>query len=127
MSFGSIMFLIEQQSKSSPTFEIKKKKNKIKSKPPTKKPKQLKVRNINRGKKGLQRIEKLSLRDGWNCKYCNIGLTQKTATIDHVIPRSKGGRRTLQNEVLSCSICNNQKDNKTLEDFLKGRGYDDKQ
>lgn len=34
---------------------------------------------------------------------------RKSATFDHVIPKSKGGRRTAQNIVLACQDCNELK------------------
>lgn len=46
------------------------------------------------------------------CKYCGIILTVETATIDHVIPMSKGGTNAKDNLVLSCQKCNSQKGSK---------------
>jgi hypothetical protein len=48
-------------------------------------------------------------RDGWCCAYCGDFLTMDTATIDHVIPTSRGGPDELVNTVLSCLPCNAQK------------------
>ena len=43
------------------------------------------------------------------CHYCHKPLTYKTATIEHIVPWSKGGRYTEENLVLSCGKCNNRK------------------
>jgi len=51
-------------------------------------------------------------RDGHKCQYC--GATRRL-TIDHVIPRSKGGKDTWQNLVVACSKCNTLKGDKFLE------------
>lgn len=54
-------------------------------------------------------------RDKFKCVYC--GEQNKTKlTIDHVIPKSKGGSNSWQNLVTCCKSCNIKKDNKTLEE-----------
>ncbi|MSV45674.1 MAG: HNH endonuclease [Actinobacteria bacterium] len=45
-------------------------------------------------------------RDGWACQYCG---TRSSLTVDHVIPRSKGGLSTWENIVASCAPCNRRK------------------
>lgn len=45
-------------------------------------------------------------RDGWTCAYCGKCLTQETATIEHVLPLSRGGRDAIKNMVLACRSCN---------------------
>jgi 5-methylcytosine-specific restriction endonuclease McrA len=46
---------------------------------------------------------------GYYCVYCGIDGTRKELTVDHVIPRSKGGGSKRENLVLSCRECNNIK------------------
>ena len=41
-----------------------------------------------------------------NCHYCGIFLEQKYITIDHIIPKTKGGKELRQNKVFACSLCN---------------------
>jgi 5-methylcytosine-specific restriction endonuclease McrA len=52
-------------------------------------------------------------RDKYVCQYCGIDLCDKTATIDHIIPKSKGGGSTWVNMVASCKDCNLAKGNRT--------------
>lgn len=52
-------------------------------------------------------------RDGYKCGYCS---STRNLTIDHIIPRSKGGENTWQNLVTCCSRCNSLKDNKKAEE-----------
>jgi 5-methylcytosine-specific restriction endonuclease McrA len=52
-------------------------------------------------------------RDDYECQYCG---TKKDLTIDHVIPRSKGGKDTWNNLVCACTTCNVKKGNKLLKD-----------
>jgi 5-methylcytosine-specific restriction endonuclease McrA len=46
-------------------------------------------------------------RDGWACQYC--GSERGNLTIDHVIPRSKGGTSSWDNIVTCCAPCNRRK------------------
>jgi 5-methylcytosine-specific restriction endonuclease McrA len=46
-------------------------------------------------------------RDRWTCQYC--GTVRSTLTVDHVIPRSKGGPSSWDNIVASCAPCNRRK------------------
>ena len=54
-------------------------------------------------------------RDGHTCQYC--GYKGPNLTIDHILPRSRGGQDTWQNLVTSCLSCNNCKDNLTPEEW----------
>ncbi len=51
-------------------------------------------------------------RDGYKCQYCNA---TRRLTIDHVVPKSKGGDESFHNLVVACSSCNTKKGNKLLE------------
>jgi 5-methylcytosine-specific restriction endonuclease McrA len=46
-------------------------------------------------------------RDGWTCQYC--GHERGNLTVDHVIPRSKGGGSGWDNIVTCCAPCNRRK------------------
>jgi 5-methylcytosine-specific restriction endonuclease McrA len=49
-------------------------------------------------------------RDGWRCQYC--GSEKPGLTVDHVIPRSRGGESVWENIVASCASCNRRKGNR---------------
>lgn len=51
------------------------------------------------------------VRDRFSCVYC--GRKQKTLTIDHIIPVSRGGETDFDNCVACCTPCNNQKGART--------------
>lgn len=51
------------------------------------------------------------LRDHYTCQYCGVKPREDDLTIDHVIPRSRGGRTTWENVVLACVRCNTRKGN----------------
>lgn len=53
-------------------------------------------------------------RDNYRCQYC--GKKMKTLTIDHVIPKSRGGTDSWDNLVAACVKCNNEKGSRTPEE-----------
>ena len=53
-------------------------------------------------------------RDAYKCAYC--GRSDLPLTIDHVVPKSKGGGDSWENLVCACTVCNNRKGNRTLEE-----------
>lgn len=52
-------------------------------------------------------------RDAFECQYCG---TKKDLTLDHVTPRSKGGRSSWNNLVTACKRCNTRKGNSRPEE-----------
>lgn len=55
-------------------------------------------------------------RDRYKCQYCGDSPGLDKLTIDHVLPRSRGGRSVWENVVTCCQPCNFGKDNKTPEE-----------
>lgn len=53
------------------------------------------------------------MRDNRTCVYCG----EYANTVDHVIPKSKGGEDSWENLVAACRDCNAKKANKVLDDF----------
>ena len=53
-------------------------------------------------------------RDGWACVYC--GKPTKELTLDHVVPRHRGGRHTWENLVSACKQCNHRKAGRTPQE-----------
>jgi 5-methylcytosine-specific restriction endonuclease McrA len=52
-------------------------------------------------------------RDGNSCVYCG---STKDLTLDHVMPRSRGGRTSWDNLVTACKSCNSRKGDNTPEE-----------
>lgn len=48
-------------------------------------------------------------RDNWTCQYCSKKMNVGDLTIDHVLPRSRGGKTSWNNCVSSCLPCNLKK------------------
>ena len=53
------------------------------------------------------------LRDNYICQYCKQMFSYKDLTLDHVIPKSKGGKTEWSNIVSACRKCNNDKESHT--------------
>lgn len=53
-------------------------------------------------------------RDGWTCVYC--GKATRELTLDHVLPRHRGGKHTWENLVAACKICNHRKAGRTPQE-----------
>ncbi len=68
----------------------------------------LPYKNIELSRKNIIR------RDGHRCQYCSK--SSPPLTIDHVMPKSRGGSDTWENLVCACVRCNNRKGNRTPEE-----------
>ena len=55
-------------------------------------------------------------RDDWTCQYCGEELPQRKLTVEHILPRSRGGPTTWDNCVAACSRCNGRKADKTPDE-----------
>jgi len=55
-------------------------------------------------------------RDKWICQYCGEKVSQQNATLDHFIPKSKGGDDSKDNLRTCCLLCNGIKSGKTYEE-----------
>ena len=53
----------------------------------------------------------LYLRDMYECVYCGCSVSKATATMDHVLPLSHGGKTNWENIVTACAPCNHAKGN----------------
>ena len=52
-------------------------------------------------------------RDSFRCHYCGKRFTTRDLTVDHIVPRSLGGRDTWDNLVSACVPCNSRKGGRT--------------
>lgn len=70
--------------------------------------------------------QNIHVRDNYTCQYCGNKVEKHKATIDHVIPVSRGGTNSYDNTVCACFDCNNEKNNRTPSEArmsLKRRAY----
>lgn len=62
----------------------------------------------------------IARRDGYRCRYCGV---PTAATIEHMLPLSKGGRSSADNLCLACPYCNGHKGELSSEEFLEEKGW----
>jgi len=74
------------------------------------------IRNPNKDKKVRFSRQSVFKRDSYTCQYCAKKLSRKDLTIDHVVPRSRGGLTNFKNIVAACFKCNTKKANRTPEE-----------
>jgi hypothetical protein len=55
----------------------------------------------------------------WKCAYCEKDLDIDSATIDHILPKFKGGHNIKSNMLCSCSSCNRAKGSLLLGEWYK--------
>jgi 5-methylcytosine-specific restriction endonuclease McrA len=72
----------------------------------------LEYRRIPHQSRALSR-KNILLRDRNSCQYCGVVLAAGELTLDHVVPRSRGGTSTWENLVACCHPCNRRKGNQT--------------
>ncbi len=78
----------------------------------------LEYRRIPHQTRALSR-KNILLRDRNSCQYCSVTLTAGELTLDHVIPRSRGGQSTWENLVACCHDCNRRKGNQMLHELTE--------
>ncbi len=55
-------------------------------------------------------------RDQYTCQYCGAQPGKANLTVDHIVPRSKGGDTRWENVTTACGSCNRRKGNRTPEE-----------
>lgn len=55
------------------------------------------------------------------CAICGKELKKADATIEHIIPKSKGGTYKANNLTITCWQCNNKRGNKDFEDYYNSK------
>lgn len=83
--------------------------------------------SANKGRNSTQKRKlKLKLFGGKaakQCCFCSRSLTQSSATLEHVVPLSKGGGWNIENLRISCSCCNFERSDKNFFEYKKGKVF----
>lgn len=56
------------------------------------------------------------VRDKGCCQYCGTAVNSSQGSVDHILPKSRGGAWSWENLVLACIKCNQRKGNKTPQE-----------
>jgi 5-methylcytosine-specific restriction endonuclease McrA len=75
----------------------------------------IRYRRVPRQNRSVSR-KGILLRDNFSCQYCGKQLPAGDLTLDHVVPRSRGGLSTWENLAASCFPCNNRKRDRTPQE-----------
>jgi len=75
----------------------------------------LSYRHIPQQTRALSR-KNILLRDRYTCQFCGKQFSSSDLTLDHVMPRSRGGPTSWENLVACCYQCNNRKGDRTPEE-----------
>lgn len=81
------------------------------------------------GSKWIRKEKRLAIymRDGFACAYCGVDLTNaapEQVNLDHLLPRSAGGKNGAENLVTACRRCNCSRGDKPWVDFAPGGAVD---
>ena len=68
-----------------------------------------------REQSGMKRL-RIFMRDKFRCQYCGDKKGVAQLTLDHILPRSRGGDNSPVNVVTACIACNNRKGNRTPQE-----------
>ena len=58
-------------------------------------------------------------RDGPGCVWCGRVLWRRDLTLEHVVPRSRGGHMTLENALVACRSCNRRRGSKPADAYVR--------
>jgi hypothetical protein len=78
------------------------------------------TRGFRGGERRARAVERLIERDGNRCWYCGFTFTDRgdrACTIDHVVPRSRGGLNALGNVRLACFCCNMRRGASSVDEY----------
>ncbi len=72
---------------------------------------------VKKDKKAPRTFSILAEETGRCCIYCGTPLTTQAVTYDHIIPRSLGGSRSIDNIIIACETCNTAKSSLSVDEF----------
>jgi 5-methylcytosine-specific restriction endonuclease McrA len=65
------------------------------------------------------RVEELIERDGPSCVWCGRELWRRDLTLEHVVPRSRGGHATAENALVACRRCNRRRGSRPVDAYVR--------
>jgi 5-methylcytosine-specific restriction endonuclease McrA len=64
-------------------------------------------------------VDHLIERDGPGCVWCGRELWRRDLTLEHVVPRSRGGHMTDENALVACRSCNKRRGSKPVDAYVR--------
>jgi 5-methylcytosine-specific restriction endonuclease McrA len=69
-----------------------------------------------RQRRALGKRANVLMRDRFRCQYCGVKGTAFDLTLDHIMPRSRGGQTVAENLCAACKACNQRKGDRTPDE-----------
>jgi 5-methylcytosine-specific restriction endonuclease McrA len=64
-------------------------------------------------------VEQLIERDGPACVWCGREVWRRDLTVEHVVPRSRGGHTTPDNVLVACRSCNKRRGSRPVDAYVR--------
>ena len=64
-------------------------------------------------------VEQLVQRDGPGCVWCGRELWRGDLTLEHVVPRSRGGHMIAENALIACRRCNRRRGSRPVDAYVR--------
>lgn len=64
-------------------------------------------------------VDELIERDGPTCVWCGRELWRRDLTLEHVVPRSRGGHLTPENALVACRRCNRRRGSRPVDAYVR--------
>jgi len=65
------------------------------------------------------RVDQLIERDGAACVWCGRELWRNDLTLEHVVPRSRGGHAVPENALVACRRCNRRRGSRPVDAYIR--------
>ena len=65
------------------------------------------------------KVDQLIERDGPACVWCGREPWRRDLTLEHVVPRSRGGHATPENALVACRSCNRRRGSKPVDAYVR--------
>lgn len=81
-------------------------------------PSVIRLRSYRNYPRRMQQVTRknIFLRDGFRCMYCGARSPKVILELEHIVPRSRGGKNVWENLVAGCHECNQKKRDRTPEE-----------
>ena len=64
-------------------------------------------------------VDELIERDGPSCVWCGRSLWRRDLTVEHVVPRSRGGHLVSENALVACRACNRRRGSRPVDAYVR--------
>jgi hypothetical protein len=64
-------------------------------------------------------VDQLIERDGPVCVWCGREVWRRDLTLEHVVPRSRGGHATPENALVACRACNRRRGSRPVDAYVR--------